>query len=81
MDIVRTRPAVLPRKRIALVFGAVALVGLVVLLWKTSAAAASAPAVARSSVWTEHVRHGDLLRQVPVQGSLVPEQVRWLRHG
>lgn len=36
------------------------------------------PRVARASVWTERVRRGDLVRQVPVHGTLVPERVRWL---
>jgi multidrug efflux pump subunit AcrA (membrane-fusion protein) len=39
---------------------------------------ADLPRVARASVWTEHVRRGDLVRQVPVHGTLVPERVRWL---
>jgi HlyD family secretion protein len=54
----------------------VVLIGLVGTLWKSSAAAA--PAVDRGSVWTERVKKGDLLRQVPVQGTLVPEHVQWL---
>lgn len=36
------------------------------------------PTVERSSVWTERVTRGDLVRQVPVQGALVPEKVEWL---
>jgi HlyD family secretion protein len=36
------------------------------------------PRVARASVWTERVRRGDLVHQVPVHGTLVPERVRWL---
>jgi len=39
---------------------------------------AALPRVPRASVWTDHVRRGDLVRQVPVQGTLVPERVRWL---
>ena len=39
------------------------------------------PRVARSSVWTERVRRGELVQQVPVHGTLVPERVRWLSAG
>jgi multidrug efflux pump subunit AcrA (membrane-fusion protein) len=39
---------------------------------------AALPRVARASVWTEPVRRGDLVRQVPVHGTLVPERIRWL---
>jgi multidrug efflux pump subunit AcrA (membrane-fusion protein) len=55
---------------------ALVVVGLVASFWKTSEAAT--PAVERASMWTERVKRGDLLRQVPVQGSLVPEHVQWL---
>ncbi|MGE0325139.1 MAG: efflux RND transporter periplasmic adaptor subunit [Polyangiaceae bacterium] len=34
--------------------------------------------VDRSGVWTERVQRGDLVRQVLAQGTLVPEEVRWL---
>jgi HlyD family secretion protein len=50
--------------------------GLATALWRSSGAAA--PTVARSTVWTERVHRGDLLRQVPVHGTLVPERVQWL---
>jgi multidrug resistance efflux pump len=42
------------------------------------APAEAAPAVERGKTWTERVKRGDLLRQAPVQGALVPEQVQWL---
>jgi multidrug resistance efflux pump len=44
--------------------------------WRSAAPAV--PTVDKGSVWTDHVRRGDLLRQVPVQGTLVPEHVQWL---
>jgi multidrug efflux pump subunit AcrA (membrane-fusion protein) len=40
-----------------------------------SAGAASVP---RASIWTETVRKGSFLRQVPVRGTLVSERVQWL---
>lgn len=34
--------------------------------------------VERAGVWTDRVQRGDLVRQVLAQGTLVPEEVRWL---
>lgn len=42
------------------------------------ARADTATRVDRSSVFTDRVRKGDLLRQVPAQGTLVPDHVTWL---
>jgi HlyD family secretion protein len=59
------------------VVSALVLVGLAATAWRSSASSA-APSVARSSVWIERVRRGDLVRQVAVQGTLVPEHIQWL---
>lgn len=56
--------------------GVCAVFALTVVLWRKPAAAAQA--VERRGVWTERVTRGDLVRQVPVQGALVPEHVQWL---
>lgn len=40
--------------------------------------AAAAPFVDRATLWTSRVARGDLVREVPAQGSLVPEHVEWL---
>jgi len=76
VDIVRKTPA---RRGKALVGVAAALIGVsgfVATVWRSSAAAA--PGIERASVWTERVRRGDLVIEVPVQGALVPEHVQWL---
>ncbi|HRI51064.1 MAG TPA: RND transporter, partial [Pseudomonadota bacterium] len=39
---------------------------------------AAAPAVDRSSVWIDTVRRGPMLREVKGQGTLVPEDIRWI---
>lgn len=77
MDIVRTAqsPLTLGRAAVAAVVAAV-LVAVGASVWRSSAPAV--PTFARTSAWTDHVRRGDLLRQVPVQGTLVPEHVQWL---
>lgn len=77
MDIVRE----LPRTRIrwrkpAFALGALAVAATAFVMWRSPASAA--PAFERRSVWTEKVTRGELVRQVPVQGALVPEHVQWL---
>lgn len=80
MDIVRETPKT--RLRWAQLrkptFAAAALVAAAtaIALWRSPASAA--PAFERRSVWTEKVTRGELVRQVPVQGALVPEHVQWL---
>ncbi len=77
MDIVRSSPR--PSLRLRPFLAAAAVVAVVAgSLWSARAASPAVPTVERSSVWTDHVRRGDLLRQVPVQGTLVPEHVQWL---
>jgi multidrug resistance efflux pump len=63
--------------RPALVAGAFSLCLLAAVLWRSTATAA-VPTVESTSIWTDRVHRGDLLRQVPVQGALVPEHVQWL---
>lgn len=77
MDIVRERPSrpVWLRKAALLLVGIIVVVGVVLSLRRTSVAA---PLVEKSAVWTERVRRGNLLRQIPVTGTLVPEHVQWL---
>jgi HlyD family secretion protein len=38
----------------------------------------AAPAIAKSSVWTDTVKRGEMLRQVRGNGKLVPEDIRWI---
>jgi multidrug resistance efflux pump len=54
----------------------IGLVGITGTVWRSSASAA--PAIERKSIWTERVRRGSLVIEVPVQGTLVPEHVQWL---
>jgi HlyD family secretion protein len=76
VDIARRTSTNLGKKAMAAAVAAALLVGLAGTLWRTTAAAA--PTVARSTVWTERVHRGDLVRQVPVHGTLVPDHVQWL---
>jgi multidrug efflux pump subunit AcrA (membrane-fusion protein) len=81
MDVVRQpRTLRLPK---TLHIGIALVVSVVVILFVTRlrsspAAASGAPSVPRNTVWTDKVRRGDLLREVPAQGTLIPEHVEWL---
>ncbi len=84
MDVVRPKPGLLSGRRgrgtalrVGVVLSAIALVAFAVRAIGI-ARADQATAVERSSVLTDVVRRGDLLRQVPAQGTLVPEHVTWL---
>jgi HlyD family secretion protein len=77
VDTVRNSPRQSIKRKMALRFaacGLLALLGLV--LFRATKPATQR--VERSTIWTERVRRGELLRQVPVQGTLVPEHVQWL---
>src|SRR6185295_18134577 len=39
----------------------------------------AAPTVERSSIWTDTVKQGQMLRQVRGNGSLVPEQIQFVQ--
>lgn len=80
MDVVRQRPLVRSNLKKPAVLGLLvaALLSSALVLVSRLSRGAAAPTVERSSIWTDHVRRGDLLRQVPTQGALVPEHVRWL---
>jgi len=83
MDVVRSRSGWTQRgggaaKAIAALLLAAIVVFALTLVVRARASSDPMPTVARTTVWTDRVRQGDLLRQVPVQGVLVPEHVTWL---
>ena len=75
MDIAR-QPRSRTRKVAPALVVAILAVVAVTSLFRSQASAA--PAVERASIWTSRVERGDLVREVPVQGTLVPEHVQWL---
>jgi HlyD family secretion protein len=80
MDVVRSRSKVvpLPPKPMLFAFAGLLVIGALLAILRGRATDAGLPAVARSSIWIDRVRRGDLVRQVPVQGILVPEHITWL---
>ena len=84
MDVVRSEPGLLSsrRRRGRIVRAAAVVAGVALVAFAVRAIgvarAEAASAVERSSIVTDTVRRGDLLRQVPAQGTLVPEHITWL---
>lgn len=62
-------------KYLWIIGGAVALVLVTAVLWQLEPAA---PSIDRSTIWTDTVRRGDMIRQVRGPGTLVPERARWV---
>src|SRR5215813_8670514 len=75
MDIPRKKKSKAPRY-VAYIAGLAVLVG-----GATGGLArlrAAAPTVERATVWTDTVKRGTMVRQVLGQGTLVPEDIRWI---
>src|SRR2546429_4192460 len=75
MDIPRERPR---RTKRYVAYGALALAGLVGATYGLRRLRAAAPTVERASVWMDTVHRGPMLREVQGQGTLVPEEIRWI---
>jgi len=66
------------RKRRRWLTGALAVITLVAVTFGLSRLKPAAPAVEKSSIWMDTVKRGEMLRQVRGNGTLVPEDIRWL---
>jgi HlyD family secretion protein len=64
-------------KRNAIAAGIVIVVVLAI-TWALSRLKSAAPTVDRSSLWTDTVKRGPMLREVKGPGTLVPEQIRYM---
>lgn len=64
------------RRRWLLTAGAVAALALVTI--GLSRLQPAAPAIEKSTVWTDTVKRGAMLREVRGNGTLVPEDIRWI---
>jgi len=73
MDIARPEFRVQKRRRQAII-GVVVVLCVVGLAVAVSRLKPAAPSVERSTVWTDTVKHGSMLRQVRGPGSLIPSQ-------
>lgn len=64
------------RRRLAFsVIGAIAMVAIVTLIYRIEPAA---PTVEKTTLWTDTVKRGEMLREVRGPGILVPKEVRWI---
>ncbi len=77
MDIPRTE-AKAQKRRKRIIYGSIAVVALVALTLGVSRLRPAAPTVERSTVWTDTVKRGPMLRQVRGLGTLIPEDIRWI---
>ncbi len=73
MDIARPEFKIQKRRRQTII-AAVAVVGVAAVSVGLSRLKPAAPSVERSTVWTDTVKHGSMLRQVRGPGSLIPSQ-------
>jgi HlyD family secretion protein len=77
MDI--PRPSAARQRRIRqIIYGAIALVAIVLVSVGLSRLKPAAPTVDRATVWIETVKRGPMVRQVRGLGVLVPEDIRWI---
>jgi multidrug efflux pump subunit AcrA (membrane-fusion protein) len=73
MDIARPEFKVQKRRR-QTVIGSIVVLCVAVVAFAVSRLKPAAPSVERSTVWTDTVKHGSMLRQVRGPGSLIPTQ-------
>jgi HlyD family secretion protein len=77
MDI--ARPDQTRRKRIRrTIYGGVGLTVILLITVGVSRLKPAAPGVERGTVWVDTVKRGSMLRDVRGQGTLVPEDIRWI---
>jgi HlyD family secretion protein len=78
MDV--ARPDIARRKkRQRLVYSLVAVIALAAVTLGLSQLKPAAPTVEKSSIWTDTVKRGEMLRQVRGNGTLVPEQIQFVQ--
>lgn len=77
MDLPRPNAA-RERRRRRLLFSAVGLVVMALITFSLARLKPAAPSVERSAVWVDSVRRGAMLREVRGNGTLVPEEIRWI---
>ena len=78
VDIARS-PSVIRKKKIRrAIYGAAALLVIILITVGVSRLKPAAPSVDGATVWVDTVKRGQMLRQVRGSGTLVPEDIRWI---
>lgn len=75
MDIIREQK---PKRNKWILQGSVGIVVLVAITWGLRSLQPAAPTVSRATIWTDTVRQGTMVRAVRGNGTLVPEEMRWI---
>jgi len=78
VDIARSSDVIKKKKIRRALYGAAALVVIVLITVGVSRLKPAAPSVERATVWIDTVKRGPMLRQVRGSGTLVPEEIRWI---
>ena len=66
------------KRRKQIMYGGFALLALFGVTLGLSRLKPAAPTVERATVWLDTVKRGPMLRQVRGNGTLVPEEIRWI---
>src|SRR4029077_15697728 len=77
MDVPRVGFAAKKRKRRIIIIAGSA-VGLILATISISKLKPAVPSVDRSTVWSDTVKRGPMVREVRGLGTLVPEEIRWI---
>ena len=77
MDIQRPDNARAKKMR-RIIFGVIAAASVAVVTYGVSRMRPAAPLVDKSTIWTDEVKRGAMLREVHGIGTLVPEEIRWI---
>jgi len=75
LDIIREQK---PKKKKRIIQASVAVVVLILITWGLSRLKPAAPPVDRATVWMDTVQRGTMVRAVRGNGTLVPEEMRWI---
>jgi HlyD family secretion protein len=78
VDIARSSDVIKKKKIRRALFGAAALIAIILITVGVSRLKPAAPSVERATVWIDTVKRGPMLRQVRGSGTLVPEDIRWI---
>jgi HlyD family secretion protein len=78
VDIARSSDVIKKKKIRRALFGAAALIAIILITVGVSKLKPAAPSVERATVWIDTVKRGPMLRQVRGSGTLVPEEIRWI---
>jgi HlyD family secretion protein len=79
MDVIKRKERRLWSKRNLLTAGAIAAIGIAAMA--VMGLDEAMPSAARSELWIDEARHGDMTQEIRATGTLVPKHVRWLSAG